>query len=150
MLEDELMEFANKCKEAGLRVFLSEWQHNYGRREYFHASDGIGIVTVSNEDTNFGYFTLSIDYKCTKNFGCGCQIKDWEEWHPPKVKDVIEACAMRKAPEWLVQRVKREEFEKRAQQGRYDFYGLKLQPDFYKDVDEWLEAQKKWCQIIEL
>lgn len=138
--EKELLEFAQKCKDAGLRVFFSEWRHDFDRKSYFHASDGIGIAYVQNSNTNFGYFSLSISYKGSKKFGSGCSIKDWQEWRNPQVQDVINACAMRQAPAWLIER----ENQNRSHQQ------FPLQPEFYKNVDEWINAQSKFCKIVEL
>lgn len=138
-LENELMQFANECKAAGLRVFFSEWKHSGGRKTYFHVSDGIGIAYVANSDVNFGYFTLSISYKPSKEFGTGCNIRDWEEWRKPKVQDVINACRMRTAPFWLLKRV-----NENRKSWQY------IAPTFYKDVDEWITSESRFCKIVEL
>lgn len=138
--ENELMAFAQKCKDAGLRVFFDEWSHYVARKEYFHVSDGIGIAYVANSDINFGYFTLSITYKGSKTFGSGCNLRDWEEWRDPHVEDVVNACAMRQAPGWLIERENR---------GR-EPWKKPLEPEFYKDVDEWLEAHGQHCKVVEL
>lgn len=138
--ENELMEFANKCKAAGLRVFFSEWKHTVGRKEYFHVSDGKGIAYVENSDVNFGYFTLGLVYKTSKDFGTGCVVLDWEKWRNPQVQDVVNACAMRKAPSWLIERVNN---------NRTHWKTIK-EPSFYKDVDEWIASASKFCKIVEL
>lgn len=138
--ENELMEFANKCKEAGLRVFFDEWEHYFGRKSYFHASDGIGIAYVENSSTYFGLFSLSLTYKGSKNFGSGCQIISPDEWGEPKVENVIAVCKMRSAPAWLTER-----------ENRYLRPGQKpIEPEFYKDVDEWLRAKRRFVEVVEL
>ena len=138
--ENELVEFANKCKAAGLRVFFSEWKHSVGRKEYFHVSDGKGVAYVSNSDINFGYFTLGLVYKPSKGFGAGCNLRDWQEWKNPQVQDVINACAMRKAPSWVTERVNNQ---------RLPWTPIR-EPSFYKDVDEWIASTSKFCKIVEL
>ena len=80
---------------------------------------------------NFGYFSLHLTYKGGTKFGTGCGLIEWDVWKHPTVEDVKRAVAMREGPGWLVDRC----------------HG---QPPFYKNVDEWIEAASKHCEIIEL